>query len=213
MRSARPAMQFATLEQQAETAELGMWVFLATEILFFGALLLSYFVYRQSYPAEFLAAAKDSRIDLGGINAALLITSSLTMVLAIRKAAIGDERRIAPFLLATAALGFAFLGVKGYEYVEDYASQVVPALDFVLKPGERRPGELYWVFYFIATFIHAIHMSIGIGVVLVMAGRARRGDFGPRYYAPLEVTGLYWSFVDTVWIVLFAAIYPWGKGG
>jgi len=208
-----PGVQYADLEQQSETAQLGMWVFIATEVLFFGALIATYVLYRASYPAQFRIAGHDSLILLGSINQAILVTSSLTMVLAIRAARLADRRALVRLLLATAALGFAFIGVKGYEYARDAASHSVPVIDFVFKHGYRAPAELFWTFYFIATGIHAVHLSIGIVLVLILAARAARGAFTPLYHAPLEVVGLYWSFVDCVWFFLFACIYPLGRAG
>jgi cytochrome c oxidase subunit III len=211
MRSLRPEPQFATLAQQADTAQLGMWVFIATEVMFFGALLFTYFIYRTSYWEQFRLAARDTKILLGSINAAILLTSSLTMVMAINFAREGRQRLLLVFLLATAFLGFCFLGVKGYEYASDFRAHTVPSVNFLLKPGQLPPSQLFWVFYFIATGLHAIHMSIGIGLIMVMSWRAWRGRFSPNYYTPLEVVGLYWSFVDTVWVFLWAAIYPLGR--
>jgi cytochrome c oxidase subunit 3 len=212
MRRLRPEPQYATFEQQASTAQLGMWAFIATEVLFFGALVFSYAVYRATYGADFTIAGKDAKLLLGSINSAILLTSSLTMVMAINFAKEGRERLLMGFLLATVLLGVAFLGVKGYEYVTDYDDATVPSLDFALKPGERPPGELFWVFYFIATGFHAVHMTVGIGLVLWLIWLARRRVFSPNYVTPLEVVGLYWSFVDVVWIFLFSAIYPLGRG-
>jgi cytochrome c oxidase subunit 3 len=206
-----PEIQFASLEHQGETLQLGMWVFIATEVLFFGALLLGYAVYRNAYWHEFAIAGRDSKILLGAINEAILLTSSLTMVWAVKCAREERQRLLFRLLLATAALGLAFLVVKGFEYREDYLAHTVPAVNFRLKPGETPPAELFWIFYFVATGIHALHMSIGIGLMAYMAWRARRGDFTAAYYAPLETVGLYWSFVDTVWVFLFAAIYPLGR--
>jgi cytochrome c oxidase subunit III len=206
-----PEEQYATLAQQGETAQLGMWVFLATETLFFGALIFTYFAYRIAFPDEVAHAAKDAVLWCGTLNLALLLTSSLTMVLAINAAAQGRPREAARWLLATAGLGALFLGVKGYEYYRDYDDQVVPALNFLVKPGEAPVGELFWVFYFIATGLHAIHLSTGIGLVLYMFWRVRRGDITPVYYAPIEVVGLYWSFVDTVWLFLYPTIYLAGR--
>jgi cytochrome c oxidase subunit 3 len=207
MRELRPEVQYRTLAQQGETAELGMWVFLATEVLFFGALFFAYFVYRTAYPDQFSLAARDSKILLGSINTALLLTSSLTMVAAIGRVK-QDRGGAAALLFLTAVLGIAFLGVKAYEYVQDYEDQTVPVLNFVLKSGHQPPTQLFWIFYFVATGVHAVHLSIGIAFVLIMTLKTRRGAFSPSYYAPLEVVGLYWSFVDVVWLFLFAAIYP-----
>jgi len=207
----RPAEQFADFAQQGEVAQLGMFVFIATEVLFFGGLVFTYYIYRHLYGAEFAIAGRDAKLMLGAINAAILLTSSLTMVLAIEAAAADRQRAILRWLALTVALGFLFLGVKGWEYVTDYRDHVVPAVNFLMKPGYGGPAELFWVFYFIATGIHAIHLTIGIGAVLAMMRFARRGRFTPVYYAPLEVVGLYWSFVDCVWLFLFPALYLMGR--
>jgi cytochrome c oxidase subunit 3 len=211
-RTIAPEMQYADLSQQGETAQLGMWVFITTETLFFGALLFTYFLYRISYPHEFAVAAKDAVLWCGSINMGLIMTSSLTMVLAINAAAEGRRRALTWWLIATAFLGLCFLSIKGYEYHLDFNDRVVPVINFVMKPGEGPASELFWVFYWVATGLHAIHMTIGICLVLYMLlWRVRRGEVTPEYYAPLEVVGLYWSFVDTVWIFLFPAIYLVGR--
>jgi cytochrome c oxidase subunit 3 len=207
-----PEIQYATLSQQGETAQTGMWVFLATETLFFGALIFTYFIYRQTYSSDFNHAAKDAVLWCGSVNIGIIMTSSLTMVLAINAAADGRRRALVFWLCATVFLGTCFLGVKGWEYYLDYHDKVVPAVNYVAKPGEGSAGELFWVFYFIATGLHAIHLTTGIGLVLYMLlWRVRRGEITPLYYAPLEVVGLYWSFVDTVWLFLFPAIYLVGR--
>ncbi len=211
MHSLRPEMQYATLAQQRETAQLGMWGFIATETLFFGALIFTYFIYRNAYPHEFAAAGKDAVLWCGSVNIGLLLTSSLTMVLAIDAAAEGRRRALVLWLVATASLGAVFICVKGFEWYLDYQDHVVPAVNFVLKPGEGPASELFWVFYFIATPLHALHLTIGIALVLTMLARVRRGELTPAYYAPLEVVGLYWSFVDTVWVFLYPAIYLVGR--
>jgi cytochrome c oxidase subunit III len=188
-----------------------MWVFLATETLFFGALMFGYCVARSHYPQQFAEAGKEALLWCGSVNLGLLLTSSLSMVLAICAAASGRRRDLALWLAVTAVLGVLFLGVKGYEYWADYRDQVVPALDFILKRGEAPPSELFWTFYFVATGLHAVHLTTGIGLVLWMLWRVRRGDLTPAYYAPLEVVGLYWSFVDVVWLFLYPSIYLVGR--
>jgi cytochrome c oxidase subunit 3 len=213
MFSGRLQEQYSDSAQQSESAQLGMWLFIATEVMFFGALIFSYMVYRVAYPEQFRLAGRDTFILLGSINQAILITSSLTMVLAVRAAKADQQRALVLLLAATAALGLTFLGVKGYEYARDVASHSVPVIDYVLKPGERRPTEIFWCFYFIATGLHTIHLGIGIALVLILTVRAAQGAFSPAYDAPLEVIGLYWSFVDTVWFFLFACIYPLGRSG
>jgi len=206
-------IQYATLEQQGETAQFGIWVFLTQETIFFGALIFTYFLYRITYPHEFAAAAKDAVLWCGTLNFIILVTSSLTMVLAINAAAQDESpKRMVRWLVVTVVLGCLFLIVKGYEYYLDFEDRVVPVVHFVTKPGEGSAGELFWVFYWIATGLHAIHLTIGIALVLYMLlWRIRRGEITPRYYAPLEVVGIYWSFVDTVWLFLYPCIYLVGR--
>jgi cytochrome c oxidase subunit III len=207
-----PEIQYADLEQQGETAQLGMWVFLVNETLFFGALIFTYFVYRISYQHDFAIAAKDAVLWCGSVNLAILLTSSLTMVLGVNAAAQGEPRKAVFWLLVTLLLGFAFLGIKGYEYVQDYHNNVLPVVNYQAKPGEGPAGQLFWIFYWVATGLHAIHLSTGIGLVLYMFfWRIRRGEITPAYYAPLEVVAIYWSFVDTVWLFLYPCIYLVGR--
>lgn len=211
-RTIAPETQYASLEHQGETAQIGMWVFLVNETLFFGALIFAYSVYRVSYPHAFAAAGKDAVLWCGSVNLGLLLTSSLTMVLAVNAAAQGRRREMIAWLIVTLALGFMFLGLKGYEYFLDFQDKVVPAVNFTFKPGEPPASELFWVFYWVATGLHAIHLSVGIGLILYMLlWRIRRGEITPAYYAPLEVVAIYWSFVDTVWICLFPCIYLIGR--
>lgn len=211
MRSLQPEIQYATLAQQRDTAQLGMWGFIATETLFFGALIFAYYVYRNAYPEDFALAAQDTVLWCGSVNIGLLLTSSLTMTLSIDAAAEGRRRALVRWLLATAVLGIAFICIKGFEWYSDYTDQVVPAVNFTLKPGEGPAAQLFWVFYFFGTGLHALHLSIGIGLIFYMLSRVRRGELTPAYYAPLEVVGLYWSFVDTVWIFLYPSIYLVGR--
>jgi cytochrome c oxidase subunit III len=208
----RPEIQYANLDQQGDAAQLGMWVFLVNETLFFGALVFTYFLYRLSYPQEFAEAAKDAVLWCGTVNLVILLTSSLTMVLAVNSAAQGERRGMIWWLIATAALGVAFLFIKGYEYYLDFQSKVVPVVNFETRPGEGRAGQLFWVFYWVATGLHAIHLAIGIGLIFYMLlWRIRQGKITPAYYAPLEVVGIYWSFVDTVWLFLYPSIYLVGR--
>jgi cytochrome c oxidase subunit III len=208
-----PEVQYATLEQQGEAAQLGMWVFLTQETIFFGALIFTYFLYRITYPHEFAVAAKDAVLWCGTLNFVILVTSSLTMVLAINAAAQDSTPdRTMRWLIVTAALGGIFLAIKGYEYYLDFQDKVVPVVNFEAKPGEGTSGELFWVFYWVATGLHAVHLTIGIALVLYMLlWPVRRGKITPAYYAPLEVVGIYWSFVDTVWLFLYPCIYLVGR--
>jgi cytochrome c oxidase subunit 3 len=208
----RPEIQYASLDQQGEAAELGMWVFLVNETIFFGALIFTYFLYRMTYSHEFSVAAKDAVLWCGSVNLVLLLTSSLTMVIAINAAAQDGRRTMVSWLIVTVVLGIAFLGLKGYEYYLDFQDKVVPVVHYAAKPGEGRAGELFWVFYWVATGLHAIHLSVGIALVLyVLLWKIPRGEITPAYYTPLEVVGIYWSFVDTVWLFLYPSIYLVGR--
>lgn len=207
-----PEVQYATLEQQGDAAQLGMWAFLVNETIFFGALIFTYFIYRTTYPHEFAVAGRDAVLWCGSVNLGLLLTSSLTMVLAVNAGAQGARRSMVYWLLATLALGCAFLGIKGYEYFRDFEDRVVPVVNYMTKPGEGSAGELFWIFYWIATGLHAIHLTIGLGLISYMLlWRIRRGEITPAYYAPLEVVAIYWSFVDTVWLFLYPCIYLVGR--
>jgi cytochrome c oxidase subunit III len=201
------AHQFDDITQQHEADSLGMWVFLTTEILFFGALFLCYGIYRHAYPQAFASASHYMDVILGGINTAVLLASSLTVVLAVQSAQHGERKRLLIFLVLTIVLGLAFLTIKGIEYSHKFAEHLVPGIDFQYKGPQPGAAAIYFVLYFVMTGIHALHLLIGIGVMTVLAIGAAKNRFGPDYYAPVEVSGLYWHFVDIVWIFLYPMIY------
>jgi cytochrome c oxidase subunit 3 len=205
------AHQFDSLGQQTEAATLGMWVFLVTEVLFFGGLFLTYTVYRAFYPAAFAAASHELDILLGGINTAVLITSSLTMALAVHAAQLGQRQRLMMFLVATMVLGSIFLGIKGVEYYHKFVEHHVPGANFQFEKEYARHAQIFFSLYFIMTGLHAVHMIIGIAVLLVMWLWAWRGGITAEYAAPIEISGLYWHFVDIVWIFLFPLLYLIGR--
>jgi cytochrome c oxidase subunit 3 len=205
------AHQFDSLGQQTEAATLGMWVFLVTEVLFFGGLFLTYAVYRSFYPAAFSAASHELDILLGGINTAVLITSSLTMALAVHAAQLGQRRLLMIFLVVTMVLGTVFLGIKAVEYYHKFAEHHVPGATFQFEREHQRHAQIFFSLYFIMTGLHAIHMIIGIAVLLVMWIWAWRGRITSDYAAPIEISGLYWHFVDIVWIFLFPLLYLIGR--
>ena len=207
------AHQFEDATQQHESSMLGMWIFLATEIMFFGGLFAAYTVYRAMHPAAFEAASRHLDIVLGAINTGVLLTSSLTMALAVRCAQIGKRWNVVVFLTVTMLLGIAFLCIKGLEYHQKYTGHLVPGASFSFAGPHSREAEMFFYLYFAMTGLHAIHMIVGIGVVGVITILAARGRFTPTYYTPLEVTGLYWHFVDIVWIFLFPLLYLIGSRG
>lgn len=201
---------FESLEQQKESSVLGMWTFLVTEIMFFGGLFLLYAVYRVMHGEAFAVASRELNIPLGLANTVVLIASSFTMAMAVHAAAVGRRRATVLWLVATAILGLAFLGVKVGEYQEKFEHHLVPGPHFAPEhiPVEHRRGaEAYFSLYFAMTGLHATHMVLGIPVLLVLAVLAARGWFSRAYYTPVELFGLYWHFVDIVWIFLFPLLY------
>ena len=205
-----PTFQYSTLAQQHEADALGMWAFLGTELLFFGALIAGYFAYRVTYGDEFIAAARHTKVLLGTANTAVLLTSSGCMAMAVYST---DERArwsASLWFAATALLGLLFLGIKGYEYFLEYRERLVPALNFATS---RYGGvtQLFFIFYFIATGLHALHLTIGIAMIAVLAILAA-ADRLPSS-EPVRMMGLYWHFVDMVWIFLFPLIYLAGRNG
>lgn len=199
--------QFGTVEQQRETATAGMWIFLATEVLFFGALFVAYSIYRMYYTRPFTVGSSDMNLVLGAINTAVLITSSLTMAMSIHSIAIGKQLRTLGYLLATMLIGAVFIAIKFTEYYQHYMDQKAPGINFVSPDPMARQVELFFVFYFVMTGLHAVHMIIGIGLLSVLAARTTLGRFNPEYYTPIEAVGLYWHFVDIVWVFLYAIFY------
>ena len=205
------AHQFDSLEQQKEVATLGMWVFLVTEILFFGGLFLTYTIYRHAYPEAFAAASRELIVPAGAINTVVLITSSLTMALAVRAAQTGERQLLVIFLILTMVLGTAFLGIKAFEYYSEWVEGHIPGPAFRFEGAEARHAQIFFSLYFLMTGLHAVHMIIGLGIMLVMLWWAWNGRFSKEYYNPIEVSGLYWHFVDIVWIFLFPLLYLIGR--
>ena len=213
--AAHPALQhqFETLEQQQESSTLGMWIFLVTEIMFFGGLFMAYLLYRVWYPLAWAEGSLELDIVLGGVNTAVLIASSLTMAMAVRAAQTGFARATVNWLLLTMALGLTFLVIKGFEYADKFSHHHVPGPDFhfELPPNVSadvaQQAEIFFSLYFAMTGLHALHMVIGFGLLSVIAWMAYRRRFSPAWYSPVEMAGLYWHFVDIVWIFLFPLLY------
>ncbi|HEV8608786.1 MAG TPA: cytochrome c oxidase subunit 3 family protein [Thermoanaerobaculia bacterium] len=202
---------FDTMDQQREASSFGMWVFLVTEILFFGGLFTAYTVYRHQYPRAFAEASRHLDITLGTFNTVVLIISSLTMALAVWSAAVGRRKAIVVFLLLTMALGAVFLGVKAVEYTHKFHDHLVPGPSFHFEGPHAGPAEIFFSLYFTMTGLHAAHMIVGIGILTVLVLQARKGRYTPEYHNPVEVSGLYWHFVDIVWIFLFPLLYLLGR--
>jgi cytochrome c oxidase subunit 3 len=205
-----PGYQYADAEQASEVSTLGMWTFLATEVLFFGALVAAYFNYRIWYGDDLIAAASHTKVILGTANTAVLLTSSGCMAMAVWSEEAKARRATSLWLAATAALGLLFIAIKSLEYFIEYQEHLVPALGF----DSSRYGkvtELFFTWYFCATGLHALHLLIGIGFV-VFAAIAVARDRLPAGMS-IRILGLYWHFVDIVWIFLFPLIYLAGRNG
>jgi cytochrome c oxidase subunit 3 len=203
------AHHFEDLEQQHEASRLGTWAFLVSEVMFFGGLFTGYVVYRNLSPQAFALASRHLDVKLGAINTAVLIGSSLTMALAIRGAQLGHRGAQVGHLIATVLLGSAFLVIKAVEYHHKWVDHLMPGPGFQLDgPRETR---IFFSFYFAMTGLHAFHMIVGIAVLAWVAVRAARGAFTPAQHNLLEMSGLYWHFVDVVWIFLFPLLYLIGR--
>jgi len=228
---------FADVEQQRNAASLGMWWFLGTEIMFFGGMFCGYLIYRRIYFPEFAVASRSLTLWIGTLNTAVLICSSLTVAMSVRAAQLGKRKQQVKLLLATIFFGLVFLGVKAYEWREKYEEHHIPTFDYnviggkgdLIKGHERflgiekvetDPGKLrareaqiqehtqvFYSLYFALTGMHALHMVIGVGIFSVITFMAWKGRFTPEYHTPLEIAGLYWHFVDIVWIYLFPLLY------
>lgn len=201
--------QYANMRHQADAALSGMWLFLTTEVLFFGALFLLYMIYRHFHSAGFANASDHARLLIGTINTVLLVTSSA--VFSVGSGRI-DNRGLYRACLVTFALGAAFLLLKGYEWKLDFDDHLFPGPHFAISGQDPAGAQLFWCFYFVATGLHGLHMIVGLGLVGWIAWGARRSRYSALYRAPVEVIGLYWSFVDMVWLCLFPMIYLVHRG-
>ena len=211
--------QFRDFEQQHSAATFGMWVFLGTEVMFFGTLFVSLAVYRWMYGEAFEKASEHLNWIIGGINTLVLLVSSFTVVLAVHYAQLGRQKLLVRCLVLTALLGCVFLCLKGVEYYIDYREKLIPGFKFDPEEWMVRDGlsaaqvahvQLFLVFYWVMTLFHGLHVTIGIVAVFIMARLASKGCFSPEYYAPIDVTALYWHFVDIVWIFLLPMLYLLG---
>jgi cytochrome c oxidase subunit III len=207
---------FADMEQQREASSLGMWLFLATEVMFFGGMFCAYLIYRLWYFPEFAAASQSLDITLGTVNTAVLICSSLTVVLAVRAAQLGKRHEQVVYLALTLVLGLAFLGIKGIEWTSKFKEHHIPGASFHFEgtvpghpdhPIDQQQAQIFFSLYFAMTGMHALHMVIGVGIFSYLLYQAWKGRYTPEYHTPLENSGLYWHFVDIIWIYLFPLLY------
>ena len=220
------AHHFESYEQQKETSFLGMWLFLVQEVMFFGGLFVTYVVYRSLYSHAFLAGSRELDVTIGFANTCVLLLSSFTMVVAVLGAKEGNRKKIVLGLLGTMLFGGIFLGVKYFEYKAKWDHHLVPGPHFAWHSEEghsENPGqvvgdevvgdevEIFFSLYFGMTGMHALHMVVGIAIMLFMLRPAWRGKWGPKNHNFVEGFGLYWHFVDIVWIFLFPFLYLLGE--
>ena len=206
------AHHFDNLEQQREAGNIGMWVFLVQEIMFFGGLFMAYALYRAKYPEAFAAASNHLDWKLGATNTVVLIVSSLTMALAVYYAQTGKRKAQVGFLVVTLLLGLVFLAIKAVEYAEKFRDNLFPGASFTwTEAGDPNQVQMFYWIYFAMTGLHALHMVIGIGILAYLIFFAWKGRYTPEYHAPVEISGLYWHFVDIVWIFLFPLLYLLGR--
>lgn len=205
------AHQFDSAEQQREAATLGMWVFLATEVLFFGALFLAYTAYRLYFPAVFHQASSHTIVALGATNTAVLLLSSFFMVLAVRAAELKQPKPGSNWLFLTAALGVLFLVFKGFEYSQEIHEGLFPGHAFHFEGADEDHARMFFYLYFLTTGVHALHVFIGIVMLTIFGVRLRRAAQPARLSTSVELLGLYWHFVDLVWVFLFPLLYLAGR--
>ncbi len=224
MRETHPSFMkhhFETIGQQREAASFGMWVFLLTEIMFFGGMFCAYMIFRNWYHPAFVAASNTLDITLGTTNTAVLICSSFTMAMAVFSAEMRRRGALMLFLALTIVLGIVFLGIKGVEWHQKYVEHHIPGMDFsihdfvhptnpkaiALAPDMAEKTQIYFSLYFLMTGMHALHMVIGVSLLFLLLANAYRGAYTEGYIMPMENFGLYWHFVDIVWIFLFPLLY------
>lgn len=218
---------FETVEQQREAGSFGMWIFLLTEIMFFGGMFFAYLLYRNWYYPAFASASETLSIQIGTANTAILITSGFFMALAVWAAEVRKQKMLVWTLILTTVFGLAFLGFKYDEYHTKWVEHHIPGANFDIKdfvnppinPRTHKPTEdpippdmaqrtqIFFFLYFAMTGMHALHMIIGIALLFWLIRRAARGDFSAGYVAPIENFGLYWHFVDVIWLFLYPLLY------
>lgn len=199
--------QFESPEQQQTTATTGLWVFLATEVMFFGGLFMAFIVYRSVYPQAFIEGTEHQNVLIGSINTIVLVSTSLIMRFAVQAAKQGFKWRLLAYLALTTTLGTLFLVLKGTEYYQHYRESLIPGPAFEFPEPFAGQVQIYWLLYFIMTGLHGLHLLIGLGLMNVMMFFALRNKFGPSYYTPIEMSATYWDFIDIVWGFIFPVVY------
>ena len=208
---AHVAHHFEDAQQQHEAVTIGMWAFLVTEVMFFGGLFLLYVISRLQYPDAFAEASNHLDMTLAGVNTVILLCSSLSVALAVHAAQTDRRNALVGYLLLTIVCAFLFLGLKGMEYYHEYEEHLIPGLNFMFEGPLAAGVERFFVVYFVMTGVHATHMILGIGVMFVLLWQSWRGDYSSAHFSPIELFGLYWHFVDIIWVFLFPLLYLVGR--
>jgi cytochrome c oxidase subunit 3 len=201
------AHHFSDLEQQAESAKMGMWLFLLTEILLFGGVFVAYTIFRNWHHDMFINAHKQLDVVMGGVNTVVLIVSSLTMALAIRDMQLGLKKRCMINLALTIGLACVFLVIKYFEYSHKFHLGQLPGKFYTFTGVEGTNPHVFFSIYFLLTGIHGFHILVGISLLTWILIRVKKDHFAPEYYVPIEMVGLYWHLVDLIWIFLFPLLY------
>jgi cytochrome c oxidase subunit III len=201
--------QFDTVDQQRDASTLGMWIFLITEVMFFGGMFLAYSIYRTKFPEVFAVASTSLNVIIGAANTVVLLCSSFTMVMAVRASALRKQKALVGWLILTLIFGLTFLGVKAYEWNEKFELHHVPGFaNFHLNGVEQQgAAQIFFALYFCMTGLHAMHMVVGVGILSWLVWASHKGKFTAGYMTPVDISGLYWHFVDIVWIFLFPLLY------
>lgn len=205
--------QFDEPVQQREAATLGMWIFLSTEILFFGVLFAGYTVMRMLHPAGFAIASRQTDMLLGTVETAVLLTSSSLIALGVRAVKLNQMRAATWLMAGTACLGLSFLVMHGFEYHKEYTEHLIPGIDFARGGPESSAVELFFFLYYCITGFHSLHVAVGVILITVLAVRVSRNVYGSKRYTTPELTALYWHLVDIVWIFVYPLIYLVGRAG
>lgn len=198
---------FVDSEQQFDAAKFGMWIFLVTEILFFGGLFAAYIVYRAWYPELFTLASEELNTLWGGVNTLVLIGSSLTVAMSIKSAQLNQKKGIIINLGITIALAFIFMVIKYFEYTHKFEIGIFPGEFYTYGGVDHPQANIFFSLYYMMTGLHGIHVLVGIGLMVWLLIKASKEAFDSEYYTPLEITGLYWHLVDIIWIFLFPLFY------
>ncbi len=213
MSQAHLHFQYEDFEHQSDTALDGMWIFLAQEVLFFGGLFFAWMLNRHYHPLGFHRGAMQTDLLIGSINTILLITSSASYTVGLKFIKEGNQKRLFQCCFIAVMLGFTFLVCKGLEWKGDLDKHLNPGPHFGITGADAGGAQLFWVFYWIGTVLHAFHMVVGLGLVLWIMRNVRKGAYTVEWHTPVEVVGIFWSFVDCVWMILYPLIYLVGRLG